>query len=112
MTRNTLEIEQVKSAINKSQDETVQDSRISILCLNITQSKYYVYATNGILQNRVNYHDISLKYGEPVSTSSNGQYFVFKRRLDDIMQRNDLTLEQMIEESMTVHIFKLSIFRL
>jgi len=46
--------------------------------MNLTEAKYYIYDTNGILQNRVNYEQISEQFGDPVSTSSNGQFFLFR----------------------------------
>ena len=42
------------------------------MAINLTDSKYYVYDTNGILQNRVNFKDVADKYGKPICTSSNG----------------------------------------
>ena len=50
--------------------------------MNLNENKYYVYNTNGILQNRVNYEKISEQFGEPISTSNNGQYFIFKQTQD------------------------------
>lgn len=44
----------------------------SIVCMNTTENKYYVYSLNGILQQRVNYTKQVQKYGKPLSASSDG----------------------------------------
>lgn len=52
--------------------------------MNLTENKYYVYGTDGILENRVDYEDLDNLYGQPVSTSSSGQYFIFRKELHEI----------------------------
>ena len=32
-----------------------EDSNISIICMNLSECKYYVYGTDGILENRIDY---------------------------------------------------------
>ena len=48
------------------------NSNISIICMNLTESKYYVYGTDGILEFRVDYSDQEDQYGSPIGTSSSG----------------------------------------
>ena len=93
LTKNSLEFEHAINQLNRKQEEVEEESSISVICMNLTQSKYYVYDTNGILQNRINYNDIADKYGQPISTSSNGQYFVFKNSFEHVSNLNDLTWE-------------------
>jgi len=63
------------SAIKKNQADTVT----SIIAMNETEHKYYVYTQNGLLINRVDFKDLVNKYGEPVATSSNGLNFILKK---------------------------------
>jgi phosphoglycerol transferase MdoB-like AlkP superfamily enzyme len=53
-------------------DEISDKSNISIISMNLTEKKYYIYGTNGILENRVDYEELDTLYGSPVSTSSSG----------------------------------------
>lgn len=72
ITKNSLEFELALQGMKKKQDDNVEKSAASIICMNITQSKYYVYDTNGILQNRVNFEEYQKEFGHPIATSSNG----------------------------------------
>ena len=56
--------------------------------MNETEHKYYVYTQNGLLINRVNFADVVKKYGEPVSTSSNGLNFILKKTLSKSKTKN------------------------
>jgi hypothetical protein len=56
------------ASINEIQD----NANISIISMNLTEKKYYIYGTNGILENRVDYEELDALYGSPVSTSSSG----------------------------------------
>jgi hypothetical protein len=47
---------------------------------------FYVYSPSGLLLNRVTYKDLIDKYGHPIASSSNGQFFIFKKLVDDIKQ--------------------------
>jgi hypothetical protein len=76
-TKNNFEFQEFLKNINLEQDVIEKDGSMSIICMNLTETKYYVYDTNGILKNRVNYQDISKEFGNPVSVSSNGQFFIF-----------------------------------
>lgn len=44
----------------------------SIICVKSSEFKYYVYAQNGIMLNRVKWKNLADAYGHPVQTSSNG----------------------------------------
>ena len=54
----------------------------SIICMNETEYKYYVYTQDGLLINRVNFQDKVEKYGPPFCTSGNGLNFIFKKKYD------------------------------
>ena len=49
LTKNSLEFEHALSQVKRKQDEDEEDSAVSVICMNLTHSKYYVYDTNGIL---------------------------------------------------------------
>lgn len=52
----------------------------SIICMNLTASKYYVFSQRGLLRNRISFVDYSRKYGQPVAVSPNGFNFVLARK--------------------------------
>ena len=56
----------------------------SIICMNLMKKSFYVYSPSGLLLNRVSYKDLIGKYGNPIASSSNGQFFIFKKLVDDI----------------------------
>ena len=56
-----------------------EDSFTSIVSINLTESKMYVYSQNGVLFNRENFSYLVHEYGEVHSTSSNGHHFIFKK---------------------------------
>lgn len=70
-----------------------QKSFTSIICMNLSEQKLYVYSQNGLLSNRVEYSDLVDKYGEMLATSNSGKSFIFYQKPE-------------------VTIFKLSIFGL
>ena len=78
--------------------------------MNLSESKYYVYGTEGILEFRVDYSEQEASYGQPIGTSSSGQFFIFRKSKEDIENIQYLSDEQMIEHFMTIHILKLSAF--
>ena len=47
--------------------------------MDTTENKYQVYTQGGILVESVDYAMITHLYGPPVSVSSNGQLFIFKK---------------------------------
>ena len=55
---NDWELDQLKQSQSQKQDEYETKSAVSIICMNLTAHKYYVYDPNGILQNRINYYNI------------------------------------------------------
>ena len=50
----------------------------SVVCLNLTESKMYIYSQKGLLYNRYCFKKYVEQYGEIYSTSSNGHHFVLK----------------------------------
>ena len=62
---------------NRLHHNEKQDSFVSIICMDMTNYQYDVYSQIGDKMNTVKFDEIVLKYGEPMSTSSNGQHFVF-----------------------------------
>lgn len=79
--KSTVVARDFKSSIESSETFKVNRPKTftSIIAMNETEHKYYVYTQNGLLLNRVNFSDVVSKYGEPVSTSSNGLNFIFKK---------------------------------
>lgn len=53
----------------KKRDEEIIVKITKIICVNYTESKYYIYSENGILLNRVDYHDNVVNYGDLIATS-------------------------------------------
>ena len=56
-----------------------------ILAVNLTESKYYVYSEKGILLNRINFRQFVEFYGEPLTVSSNGLNYVFKKKGENVI---------------------------
>ena len=114
----TFEDAKIKSYIKSRQDLPVDtsmtakdvDSCMSIVCINLNESKYYMYGTDGILQFRYDYTQEQEMYGKPIKSSSNGQSFIFKKSLQEIAKLEYLTDDQLIERFMTINIMKLTIF--
>lgn len=80
----------------------------SIICMNETESKYYVYTQDGLMINRVNFKNLVDKYGDPLATSGNGLNFVFKKEYDyDTIHMKDLQ-----KKMFTISIMNMSIFGL
>lgn len=51
-------------------------NQCSIVTVNLTESKYYVYSEKGNLRNRVMFDDITSKHGKVVEVSPNGANFL------------------------------------
>jgi hypothetical protein len=47
--KNNIEFQQILQNLKLKQDVVEKDGAISIVCMNLTEAKYYVYDTNGIL---------------------------------------------------------------
>ena len=71
---------------------------------------FYVYSPSGLLLNRVSYKDMIEKYGNPIASSSNGQFFIFKKLVDDIKQ-SKLSEQEKAQEYMTIYLLHLSVFK-
>lgn len=71
---------------------------------------FYVYSPSGLLINRVSYRDLVEKYGSPIASSSNGQFFIFKKQKDEI-KTSSKTDREKVREYMTLYIFHLSVFK-
>ena len=67
-----------------------------IISINLTESKYYVYQEKGLLINRINFQEMTKKYGEIVSTSANGLNFVMWNKTQD-----NVTIVKFSEEKAT-----------
>lgn len=52
--------------------------------MNLNQSTFRVFGSNGILMNMVNYSEQVQKYGVPIAVSPNGLNFIFKKNDDQI----------------------------
>ena len=74
--------------------------------------KYYVYAQNGILLNRVDFSNLVDAYGHPAQTSSNGQIFVLKKAKDQLedMIAAGYSKQDQAYEFCSVSVVKLTIF--
>ena len=62
---------------------------MTIICLNETESKYYVYSENGILLNRINFANITEKYGKIIAMSNNGLNLILSKSRNCILEQND-----------------------
>ena len=80
--RSTTIARDFGKSVSKSND-TRSETFTSIIAMNETESKYYVYTQNGLLINRIDFSDLVENYGNPISTSSNGLNFIFKKNLYD-----------------------------
>lgn len=65
--------------------------------MNLAEHKYYCYSENAQLINRVDYSNWVKQFGEPISTSSDGLNFIFKKKRKTIlniihMDERELTL--------------------
>jgi hypothetical protein len=78
--------------------------------MNLMKKTFYVYSPSGLLLNRVSYKDMIEKYGNPIASSSNGQFFIFKKLVDDIKQ-SKLSEQEKAQEYMTIYLFHLSVFK-
>lgn len=48
--------------------------------MNITDSKFHVYAQNGMLLKRIDFSHLRVIYGDPICCSNNGKVLVFRFR--------------------------------
>ena len=76
---NNAEEKEIRERRRRSTVNIDTDSFRSIICMNQTEYKYYVYSLNGLLYNRIDFRDYVDRYGIPVATSMNGQNFIFKK---------------------------------
>ena len=51
-----------------------------ISCLNLIESKVYLYRENGLLVNRCDFTKDIKEYGDIISTSNDGLSFIFKKK--------------------------------
>lgn len=51
-----------------------------IACINLVESKYYLYQENGLLVNRKDFTKDIKEYGEIVATSHDGLTYIFKKK--------------------------------
>ena len=79
-------------------DKLNQDSFTTIVCVNQTSQKLYMYNQAGILINRVVFNPLVEAYGEPLQVSNNGQMYVFKKSFEqlDEMAEKLLSKEQLL----------------
>ena len=66
-------------------DDASSHALTSIICINVSENKFYVYSENGLLLNRVNFSETIVKYGHIVAISNNGLTLVLKKRYEDII---------------------------
>lgn len=52
----------------------------SILCINLSEHKFYVYSLNGILLHRREFKKKIEKYGEIIAISDNGQNVLLQNK--------------------------------
>lgn len=58
-------------------DNDSQRTLTTLININKTESKFYVYTLNGVLIKRVSFKNESIENGEAVTVSPNGQNFIF-----------------------------------
>lgn len=78
---NTVDFDKI---LNKSTVGGIKGSEsfTTIVGMNYTTYKLYMYTQAGILINRVAFKPLVDGYGEPTQTSNNGQMFVFKKSFE------------------------------
>ena len=67
-----------------SQKKESEDQYTSIICMNLMKETFYVYSPTGLLINRVSFKEQAENYGNPIASSSNGQFFIMKKMVDKI----------------------------
>ena len=70
--------------------------------MNLTESKYYVYSQMGILKKRVDFSDITNKYGSLTTISNNGHILVFRQRKQMVINIFILTLARGLVKMKTI----------
>ena len=63
----------------------------SIICMNITEAKYYIFSERGLLQNRVDFSQIMESYLTIIAISPNGRNFILLKKFkksDDKLPKN------------------------
>lgn len=76
----------------------------------MTLYKQYVYSQNGTLINRFNFKDLTTKFGVPISNSANGQNFIFKQSIQQLLKYYENDVDSLVKEYMTIHIMNISVF--
>ena len=59
------------------------DCRKVIVCVNLSENKFYCYNQRGLLIYRYGYEKEVTKFGKPVATSQNGLNFLLMKRSKD-----------------------------
>ena len=80
-------------------DKTDSDKDVTlIMCVNKTESKFYVYKPNGILIRRVEFSEQTEAYGQPKAVSQDGKNYIYQKNksynnMDDMMQIHMVTID-------------------
>ena len=69
-----------------------------IMCINKTESKFYVYKPNGILIRRVEFSEQTEQYGQSKAVSQDGINYIYQKNksqlnLDDMMEIHMVTID-------------------
>ena len=70
----------LESAFGTDDSQNNMVKATKIICMNYTESKYYIYSENGILLNRVNFENNVKQYGDPIATSHDGLKYIFMKK--------------------------------
>lgn len=67
------------SYLRVTDEEALNDDITFLIRINLTESKCHVYYQNGILAKRYSFLNERRKYGDPVASSYDGRYLVFRK---------------------------------
>ena len=97
-TVNTEQMEYDQTILEK---QNKRKTFTTIIVMNQSEYKYYVYTLNGLLQHRVDFSEEIEYYGQPIAVSDNGQNYIFKKRIE---------LCTTVDQMMTISVIHLTAF--
>jgi len=95
MWKNTVVKKTASHFDDEESDSSEEEALTSIICMNKSERKFYVYSENGLLLNRINFGQKIKVHGDIVAISNSGLNFVLKRsheELVDLCTSNEYSL--------------------
>ena len=68
-----------KPFLNKYSAKINHQNRFSVVNINLSENKFYIYSQRGLLQARIDFNKEVKKYGQFITVSSNGQSFIMMK---------------------------------